>query len=196
MTSVRKCTVNRETKETRISLSLNLDGKGVFSGTTGIVFFDHMLSAFTVHGGFDISLEMQGDLEVDCHHSVEDFGIVLGQAFSQLCDKNAIQRYGSFYIPMDETLAFCAVDFSGRPFLVFDAAFSNPAVGAFDCCMTGEFFRAFAFNGGMTLHLRVLYGENDHHKIEGLFKAAAHALQQAVQPRLDGPLSSKGVLSI
>ena len=195
MTSARKCTVTRETKETQISLSLDLDGKGVFSGTSGIGFLDHMLSAFAVHGGFDISLEMKGDLEVDCHHSIEDLGIVLGQAFSQLCDKNAIQRYGSFYIPMDETLAFCAVDLSGRPFLVFDAVFSNPSVGTFDCCMTGEFFRAFAFNGGMTLHLRVLYGENDHHKIEGLFKAAAHALQQAVQPRLDGSLSSKGVLS-
>lgn len=190
----RECTIRRDTKETQIALTLCLDGSGTFTGGSGIGFFDHMLSAFAVHGGFDLSLEMHGDLEVDCHHSVEDVGIVLGQAFAQLCDKNAIARYGSFYIPMDEALGFCAVDISGRPFLVFDSPFQGASVGAFDCCMTGEFFRALAMNAGMTLHLRTLYGENDHHKIEALFKAAAHALKAAVQPREGGVLSSKGVL--
>lgn len=191
---MRECTVKRETSETQIALTLNLDGVGRFRGTSGIGFFDHMLSAFAVHSGFDISLEMKGDLEVDCHHSLEDLGIVLGQAFAQLCDKNSVQRYGSFYIPMDEALAFCALDISGRPFLVFDAAFTNPSVGAFDCCMAGEFFRAFAVNAGVTLHLRALYGENDHHKLEALFKAVAHALQAASRLREGGVLSSKGVL--
>lgn len=190
----RECTVRRDTKETQIALTVNLDGTGAFTGTSGIGFFDHMLAAFAVHGGFDLSLEMCGDLEVDCHHSVEDLGIVLGQAFARLCDKSAIARYGSFYIPMDEALGFCAVDISGRPYLVFDASFTNPAVGSFDCCMTGEFFRAFAMNAGITLHLKSLYGENDHHQIEALFKAAAHALKIAVTPREGNILSSKGVL--
>lgn len=190
----RECTIRRDTKETQIALTVNLDGAGTFTGSSGIGFFDHMLTAFAVHGGFDLTLEMQGDLEVDCHHSVEDLGIVLGQAFGRLCDKSAIARYGSFYIPMDEALCFCAVDISGRPFLVFDAAFTNPAVGSFDCCMTGEFFRAFAMNAGITLHLKALYGENDHHKIEALFKAAAHSLRMAVVPHEGNILSSKGVL--
>lgn len=191
---MRKCTIERNTKETQIRLTLNLDGKGVFSGSSGIGFFDHMLSAFAVHSGFDLALNMKGDLEVDCHHTVEDVGIVLGQAVGKICDKNAVERYGSFYIPMDEALAFCALDISGRPFFVFEGSFRNPSVGAFDCCMTEEFFRAFAMNAGLTLHLRVLYGENDHHKIEALFKAAAHALSQAAAPRAGGVLSSKGVL--
>ncbi|WP_302777833.1 imidazoleglycerol-phosphate dehydratase HisB [Anaerotruncus colihominis] len=192
---MRACTIRRTTKETDIELSLDLDGTGRFSGSSGIGFFDHMLEAFAVHSGFDLTLNMTGDLQVDCHHSIEDAGIVLGQAFSKvLGDKSSIARYGSFFIPMDETLAFCAVDISGRPFLVFDCAFTNQSVGAFDCCMTGEFFRALAFGAGMTLHLRVLYGENDHHRIEALFKAAAHAFKAAVTPTDGGVLSSKGVL--
>ena len=191
---MREITLHRVTRETDITLSCNLDGNGTFSGGSGIGFFDHMLSAFSVHSGIDLSLKMTGDLEVDCHHSVEDVGIVLGQALGQLADKNAIQRYGNFYIPMDESLAFCSLDLGGRPFLVFDAAFQNPTVGQFDCCMTVEFFRAVAMNAGMTLHLRLLYGENDHHKIEALFKAFAHALSPAIALRADGPLSSKGVL--
>lgn len=191
---MREITLQRTTRETDITLALHLDGSGRFSGSSGIGFFDHMLSAFAVHSGMDLSLQMTGDLEVDCHHSVEDVGIVLGQALGHLADKNAIQRYGSFFIPMDESLAFCSLDLGGRPFLVFDAAFQNPAVGQFDCCMTGEFFRAVAMQAGMTLHLRLLYGENDHHKIEALFKAFAHALRQAVAPKQGGPLSSKGVL--
>ena len=153
-----------------------------------------MLTAFAVHGGFDLTLTMQGDLEVDGHHSVEDVGIVLGQAFAKVLDKRQIQRFGSFYVPMDEALAFCALDVSGRPYLVFDAAFSNPSVGALDCCLVEEFFRAFAMHSGITLHIRLEYGSNDHHKIEAIFKAVAHALQQAAALREGNILSTKGVL--
>lgn len=191
---MRSTELKRETRETQIQLKLNVDGSGAFTGSSGIGFFDHMLTAFAVHGGFDISLKMQGDLEVDGHHSVEDVGIVLGQAFAQVLDKSQIQRFGSFYVPMDEALAFCALDISGRPYLVFDASFSNQSVGAYDCCLTEEFFRAFAMNSGITLHIRLEYGSNDHHKIEAIFKAVAHALQQAVALRQGNILSSKGVL--
>ena len=190
-----RCTeIKRETKETQIQLQLNLDGSGVFQGSSGIGFFDHMLTAFAVHGGFDLTLTMQGDLNVDGHHSVEDVGIVLGQAFAQVLDKRQIQRFGSFYVPMDEALAFCALDVSGRPYLVFDAAFSNPSVGALDCCLVEEFFRAFAMRSGITLHIRLEYGSNDHHKIEAIFKAVAYALQQAAALREGNILSTKGVL--
>ena len=191
---MRSTELKRETKETQIQLKLNVDGSGAFTGSSGIGFFDHMLTAFAVHGGFDISLKMQGDLEVDGHHSVEDVGIVLGQAFAQVLDKSQIQRFGSFYVPMDEALAFCALDISGRPYLVFDASFSNQSVGAYDCCLTEEFFRAFAMNSGITLHIRLEYGSNDHHKIEAIFKAVAHALQQAVALRQGNIRSSKGVV--
>ena len=191
-----RCTeIKRETKETQIQLNLNIDGTGNFTGTSGIGFFDHMLTAFAVHGGFDINLQMKGDLEVDGHHSVEDVGIVLGQAFAQVVDKKQIERFGSFYVPMDEALAFCALDISGRAFLHFDAAFTNQNVGALDCCLVEEFFRAFAMNSGITLHIRLEYGSNDHHKIEAIFKAVAHALQQAVKLRDGNILSSKGVLA-
>ena len=191
---MRKCTIHRATKETDIELTLNLDGNGSFSGSSGIGFFDHMLNAFAVHGGIDLDLNMTGDLVVDCHHSVEDVGIVLGQAAAKLLDKSKISRYGSFYIPMDESLAFCAMDISGRPFLVFDCPFVTPSAGNFDYCMVEEFFRAFAMNAGITLHIRLLYGSNDHHKAEAVFKAVAHAFKSAVIPN-DGPiLSSKGVL--
>lgn len=192
---MRVAEVNRETKETQIQLKLNLDGTGSFQGASGIGFFDHMLTAFAVHGGFDLGLQMQGDLEVDGHHSVEDVGIVLGQAFAQVVDKKQIERFGSFYVPMDEALAFCALDISGRPYLHFDAAFTNPSVGAFDCCLVEEFFRAFAMNSGITLHIRLEYGSNDHHKIEAVFKAVAHALAQAVKLREGSVLSTKGVLA-
>ena len=191
---MRSTELKRETRETQIQLKLNVDGSGAFTGSSGIGFFDHMLTAFAVHGSFDISLKMQGDLEVDGHHSVEDVGIVLGQAFAQVLDKSQIQRFGSFYVPMDEALAFCALDISGRPYLVFDASFSNQSVGAYDCCLTEEFFRAFAMNSGITLHIRLEYGSNDHHKIEAIFKAVAHALQQAAALRQGNILSSKGVL--
>ena len=185
----------RNTRETQISLSWDLDGEGRYNGTCGVGFFDHMLQALCVHGGFDIDLTMKGDLEVDCHHSIEDLGIVLGMALKEaLRDKGGIRRYGSFYIPMDEALGFCALDVSGRAFLVFGASFENPSVGALDCCMVKEFFRALAFQAGITLHLKVLYGENDHHKIEAIFKAFAHALREAVTETDKGVLSSKGVL--
>lgn len=192
---MRVTEMKRETNETQIQLKLNIDGSGQFSGSSGIGFFDHMLHAFAVHGGFDIDLAMKGDLEVDGHHSVEDLGIVLGQAFAQTVDKKQIERFGSFYVPMDEALAFCALDISGRAFLHFDAAFTNQSVGALDCCLVEEFFRAFAMNSGITLHIRLEYGNNDHHKIEAIFKAVAHALQQAVKLRDGSVLSSKGVLA-
>ena len=192
---MRTVEIKRETKETQIQLSLNIDGSGTFTGSSGIGFFDHMLTAFAVHGGFDLALDMKGDLEVDGHHSVEDLGIVLGQAFARVLDKSQIVRFGSFYVPMDESLAFCALDISGRAYLHFDAAFTNQSVGAFDCCLVEEFFRAFAMNSGITLHIRLEYGSNDHHKIEAIFKAVAHALQIAVTVRDGGVLSSKGVLA-
>lgn len=193
---MRSAEIVRTTKETDIRLKLNLDGAGSYTGSCGVGFFDHMLHAFCVHSGFDMELDMTGDLEVDCHHSIEDLGIVMGQAFAQaLGAKGGICRYGSFFIPMDEALGFCSLDISGRPFLVFDAEFVNQSVGTLDCCMVKEFFRAFAFNGGITLHLKCPYGENDHHKIEALFKAAAHALKEAVTPNDGKILSSKGMLA-
>ncbi|MCI1956006.1 MAG: imidazoleglycerol-phosphate dehydratase HisB [Oscillospiraceae bacterium] len=189
-TSVQK----RKTKETDISLELCLDGGGV-SISTGIGFFDHMLNSFAVHGSFGLRLKTVGDLEVDCHHTVEDTGIVLGDAFADaLGDRSGIARFGSFYAPMDEALAFAAVDVSGRPFLVFHADFPQERIGGYDSCMTEEFFRAFAFHAGITLHARVEYGENAHHQTEALFKAAAHAVRLAVGETGNGVLSTKGSL--
>ena len=188
--------IARETKETSIRLRWNLDGSGRYMGTCGVGFFDHMMQAFCVHGGFNMDLDMKGDLDVDCHHSIEDLGIVMGQTFAKaLGEKGGIRRYGSFCIPMDEALGFCSLDISGRPYLVFDAEFANQSVGTLDCCMVKEFFRAFAFNGGITLHLRCPYGENDHHKIEALFKAAAHALREALESNGGKILSLKGMLA-
>ena len=187
--------INRQTAETRISINLSLDGTGSFDGSSGIGFFDHMLNSFAVHGGFDIVLSAKGDLHVDCHHTVEDIGIVLGKAFGgALGDKRGIARFGSSAIPMDEALARAVVDISGRPYLVFDANFEEEKVGEFDTCMTEEFFRAFAFNAGMTLHMSLLYGKNSHHCIEALFKAAAHALKTAIKIEGDTILSAKDVL--
>lgn len=192
---MRGAEITRETKETQIQLKLNVDGNGTFTGTSGIGFFDHMLTAFAVHGGFALTLHMQGDLHVDGHHSVEDVGIVLGKAFAQAVDKGEIERFGNAYVPMDEALAFCALDISGRPYLAFDAVFSNQSVGELDCCLVEEFFRAFAMNSGITLHIRLERGSNDHHKIEAIFKAVARALKQAVILRRGTVLSSKGVLA-
>ncbi|MCI9414673.1 MAG: imidazoleglycerol-phosphate dehydratase HisB [Clostridiales bacterium] len=184
----------RKTKETEISASLRLDG-GPVEVYTGIGFFDHMLEAFAVHAGFGLKLQAAGDLQVDGHHTVEDTGIVLGCALQKaLGDKGGIARFGSFYLPMDESLAFAAVDVSGRPFLVFDARFREERVGEYDTCLTPEFFRALAFNAGITLHMRVEYGDNAHHMIEALYKAAGHALRLAVHPRTGGVLSTKGTL--
>lgn len=191
----RSANISRKTKETDITALLMLDG-GEVNINTGIGFLDHMLNALAVHGGFGLKLDAKGDLFVDGHHTAEDVGIVLGKAFGEaLGDKSGIMRYGSAFIPMDESLGFCSVDISGRPFLVFNAEFKNERVGEFDTCLTEEFMRAFAFNAGITLHLRVEYGSNDHHKIEALFKALAYALKQAVKRNTDGvAISTKGVL--
>lgn len=191
---MRKAEITRKTKETVISASLNLDG-GEVKIKTGIGFLDHMLTALGVHGGFGLTLAAKGDLEVDGHHTAEDVGIVLGKAFCEaLGDKGGIVRYGSAYIPMDEALGFCAVDISGRPFLVFNVEFTNEKIGELDTCLIEEFMRAFAFNAGITLHLRCEYGKNDHHKAEALFKALAYALKTATRQNSGEIVSTKGVL--
>ena len=192
----RTAEITRKTRETDIKIKLDLDKGGEVSIDTGIGFLDHMLTALAVHGGFSLSVKCVGDLNVDGHHTTEDIGIVLGMAFREaLGDKSGIMRYGSAFIPMDESLAFCSLDISARPFLVFNAQFTNERVGEFDTCLTEEFMRSFAFNAGITLHLRVEYGSNDHHKIEALFKALAYALKAAVKRNTDGSaVSTKGVL--
>ena len=187
--------IKRETKETIIELKLNLDGNGIAKVETGIGFFDHMLTALAVHAGFDLDLVCDGDLEVDAHHSVEDVGIVLGRAFAEAVgDKAGIARYGNFSVPMDEALGVCSLDISGRGYLVFDADFRASLIGELDSQLVVEFFRAFAINAAVTLHLSIPYGENDHHKCEALFKAFAHALRMAVQPVGGAALSSKGMI--
>lgn len=192
----RTAEISRKTKETDITVKLDLDGASKVEINTGIGFLDHMLTALAVHGGFSLFVECKGDLYIDGHHTTEDIGIVLGQAFAKaLGDKAGIMRYGNAFIPMDEALAFCALDISARPFLVFNAQFANERVGEFDTCLTEEFMRAFAFNAGITLHLRCEYGSNDHHKIEALFKALAYAIKAAVRRNTDGSVvSTKGVL--
>ena len=192
----RTAEITRKTRETDIKIKLDLDKSGEVSIDTGIGFLDHMLTALAVHDGFSLSVKCVGDLNVDGHHTTEDIGIVLGMAFREaLGDKSGIMRYGSAFIPMDESLAFCSLDISARPFLVFNAQFTNERVGEFDTCLTEEFMRSFAFNAGITLHLRVEYGSNDHHKIEALFKALAYALKAAVKRNTDGSVvSTKGVL--
>lgn len=194
---MREAQINRVTRETSIAMRLALvgAGKGGFIGSSGIGFFDHMLNSFALHGGFEISADIEGDLYVDAHHSVEDTGIVLGKLFEKvLGDRHGIARFGSAYVPMDESLAFAAVDISGRPYLVFNAAFSAPAIGGYDTQVTLEFFRALAFNMGATLHLRLEYGGNAHHETEALFKAAARAIGAAVATTGAGILSTKGTL--
>ncbi len=188
--------ISRKTKETDIQIKLDIDGGAKTEINTGIGFLDHMLNSFAVHGGFSLEISCVGDLHVDGHHTAEDVGIALGKAFCEaLRDKSGINRFGSAFIPMDEALAFCAADISGRPFLVFDAKFTNERVGEFDTCLTEEFMRAFAFNAGITLHLKCEYGSNDHHKTEALFKALAYALKEAVKRNADGgTVSTKGVI--
>lgn len=191
---MRTATVERNTKETQIAATLCLDG-GEVAVSTGNGFFDHMLTAFAVHGGFGLQLTVQGDLEVDTHHTVEDTGIVLGQALRQALGNFAgIARYGSFAVPMDESLARCDLDLSNRPFLVFRATFQQERCGDYETCVTEEFWRAFAVNAGITLHIDVPYGTNAHHQIEAVFKAVGHALHGAVQPTGGAVLSTKGVL--
>ena len=192
---MRTSIVESNTKETQIKIELNLDG-GEVKVDTGIGFFDHMLTAFGVHGGFGLNVKVTGDLDVDTHHTVEDTGIALGKAFNEaLGDMSGINRYGTFYIPMDESLAQASLDISNRPFLVFNADFAQEKCGDYETCVTEEFWRAFAVNSAITLHINVLYGVNAHHEIEAIFKAVAHALKIAVQKNGDDcVLSTKGVL--
>jgi imidazoleglycerol-phosphate dehydratase len=186
--------ITRKTKETDITVRLNADGSGVSEIDTGIGFFDHMLTALSRHSGIDLNVSAKGDLMVDAHHTVEDVGIVIGSALAEVFgDYSGLTRYGEALIPMDEALALCVLDISNRPFLVFDAEFNNDKIGDFDTALTEEFFRAIAVNAGITLHLKKLYGKNDHHSAEALFKAFAHALKKAIKP-LTGTLSTKGSL--
>lgn len=193
----RTVSCNRKTKETDITLTLNIDGTGKTDIDTGIGFFNHMLDGFARHGLFDLTVKVKGDLEVDCHHTVEDTGIVLGQAIREaLGDKSGIRRFGHSILPMDETLALCAVDLSGRAYLKYDAAFSVPKLGEMDTEMVHEFFYAVSSHGMMNLHLRILDGENNHHMSEALFKSFGKALDMAVQsePRIQGAWTTKGSL--
>ena len=192
---MRTAEVIRRTRETDVQVRLNLDGTGRTEISTGIGFFDHMLTALGVHAGFDLMVKVKGDLEVDCHHTIEDSGIVLGQALLKALGEMPVTRYGSAFIPMDEALGFVALDISRRPFLVFQCEFSSDRIGGMDTQMVEEFFRSFAFQAGITLHAKVEYGKNDHHKAEALFKALAHSLKTAVAT-LEGKvvLSTKGVL--
>lgn len=178
----RSSNIIRETKETSVDLTIDLDGKGRTDITTGIGFFDHMLNLFGAHGRFDLVVNCDGDIQVDGHHTVEDIGIALGQAVSNaLGDKRGITRYGTFFLPMDETLAMVSLDISGRPYLVYDAGGDMaPMIGQYDTELTEEFLRAFAFNAGITLHVKIMYGTNSHHKVEAIFKALGRALHQAV----------------
>lgn len=197
MNKVRTASVERKTAETSIKLILNLDGCGKGAIHSGIGFFDHMLNLLTAHGLFDLTLACDGDLDVDGHHSVEDIGIALGDAFYQaIGDKAGICRYGTFYLPMDETLALVSLDISGRPYLVYDGGEMAPMIGGFDTELTEEFLRAFAVHAGITLHVKILYGTNSHHKIESIFKALGHALRHALEhdPRNSGIPSTKGML--
>ena len=193
----RVAEVTRKTQETDIKVLLNLDGSGASNIATGIGFFDHMLQGFTKHGFYDMDVTVNGDLNVDGHHTVEDTGIVLGQAISKaLGDKKGIKRYGSMILPMDETLVMCAIDLCGRPYFVMDAEFTAPMVGDFDTQLVKEFFYAVSYSAAMNLHIKVLSGSNDHHKIEAIFKAFAKALDEAsmIDPRIEGVLSTKGAL--
>ncbi|WP_297965368.1 imidazoleglycerol-phosphate dehydratase HisB [uncultured Anaerovibrio sp.] len=189
----------RETRETAIDLTINLDGRGMSDIDTGIGFFDHMLTLLAAHGRMDLVVGCNGDIEVDGHHSIEDIGIALGLAVKEaLGDKRGIQRYGTFFLPMDESLVMVSLDISGRPFLVYDAGGSMaPMIGNYDTELTEEFLRAFAFNAGITLHVKVMYGTNSHHKVEAIFKALGHALRTAVKidPETAGEVpSTKGLL--
>lgn len=193
----RTASIERNTSETKICLTLNLDGSGKTKIHTGIGFFDHMLNSFARHGFFDLDLEVDGDLYVDCHHTIEDVGIVLGEAIRKAAgDKKGIKRFGSFMLPMDETLMICAVDLSGRPYLVMDCEFTVDRLGEFDTEMVKEFFYAVSYSSAMNLHLKKVHGENNHHMIEAAFKAFAKALDEAtsVDPRISDVLSTKGAL--
>ena len=189
--------IQRKTKETDIQVKLNLDGSGKSVINTGIGFFNHMLEGFSKHGFFDLNLNCEGDLAVDCHHTIEDCGIVLGNAIREaLGDKSGIKRFGSCILPMDESLVLCAIDLSGRPYLVFDGEFTTEKIGYMDTEMVKEFFYAISYSAGMNLHIKVLTPGNNHHMAEAMFKAFARALDEAVSrdPRVQGILSTKGSL--
>ncbi|WP_208590891.1 imidazoleglycerol-phosphate dehydratase HisB [Gracilibacillus suaedae] len=194
---MRTASKKRETLETQIDVSVNLDDPSEVTIETGVGFFDHMLEAFARHGRIGLIVKADGDLHIDSHHTVEDVGIVVGQLIKEaLGDKQSINRFGSAYVPMDESLGFVALDISGRPFLVFDAEFSNEKLGNFDTELVQEFLQAFAFQSAITLHAKVLYGHNTHHKIEAIFKALGRALGEAIRinPDIKGVNSTKGLI--
>ncbi|MCL2636763.1 MAG: imidazoleglycerol-phosphate dehydratase HisB [Oscillospiraceae bacterium] len=192
----RTAEITRKTKETDIRISIKIDGAGECKIETGVGFFDHMLTALAVHGGFDLTVKCSGDLQVDAHHTVEDVGIVLGTALKNALGDEKIMRFGNASIPMDDALGACTLDICGRPFLVFNAEFEGEKIGKYETCLTKEFMQALAFNAGITLHISAPYGSNDHHKTEAIFKALAYALKQAVIVKEDGKIAStKGVLS-
>jgi len=194
---MRTASLKRETAETKIELKLDLDRQEPVTIQTGVGFFDHMLILFARHSRISLEVNVEGDLEVDSHHTVEDVGIVLGQCIREaLGDKTGINRYGTSFVPMDESLGMASLDLSGRSYLVFDAVFDNPKLGDFDTELTEEFFQALAFNTQMNLHLKILHGKNTHHKIEALFKATGRALREALteNPDIQGVNSTKGIL--
>lgn len=195
---MRRATITRQTAETDITVTLDLDGTGAYANRTGVGFFDHMLEGFARHGGFDLRVETKGDLHIDMHHTVEDTGIVLGQAVKQALDGfKGIRRFGTAYIPMDETLTRCALDLSNRAYLIWKVAFARPKVGEMDTELFKEFHHAFAMNAGACVHMETLYGDNTHHIAESGFKALARALREAVEldPKTHGRApSTKGVL--
>ena len=195
--SERIANIQRKTKETDISARLNIDGTGSSTINTGIGFFNHMLEGFAKHGFFDLKLNCEGDLAVDCHHTIEDCGIVLGNAVKEaIGDKKGIKRFGSCILPMDETLVLCAIDLSGRPYLVFDGEFTTDRVGYMDTEMVKEFFYAISYSAEMNLHIKVLNSGNNHHMIEAMFKSFARALDEAttLDPRITDVMSTKGSL--
>ena len=194
---MRTASIERNTFETKIKLSINLDAQEPVEIDTGVGFFDHMLTLFARHSRLSLVVKVDGDLHVDSHHTVEDVGIVLGQAIKEaLGDKAGINRYGTSFVPMDETLGMASLDLSGRSYLVFDASFDNPKLGAFDTELVEEFFQALAFNHQMNLHIKILHGKNSHHKAESLFKATGRALREAItiNPDIKGVNSTKGML--
>lgn len=194
---MRTASIERNTFETKIKMSVNLDAQEPVEIDTGVGFFDHMLILFARHSRLSLVVKVDGDLHVDSHHTVEDVGIVLGQAVKEaLGDKAGINRYGTSFVPMDETLGMASLDLSGRSYLVFDASFDNPKLGTFDTELVEEFFQALAFNLQMNLHLKILHGKNSHHKAESLFKATGRALREAItiNPDIKGVNSTKGML--
>lgn len=197
MGKVRSSEIKRATYETDISVKIDVDGTGRSNIDTGVGFLDHMLTLFSKHGIMDLEVKAAGDVNVDYHHTVEDIGISLGKCLSEaLSDKNGLKRYGTCFLPMDETLAMVCIDISGRPFLVFDCDIKAQKVGEFDTELVEEFFRAVAFNAGLTLHIKLMYGSNAHHIIEAVFKAFGRALREAasLDERIEGPMTTKGVI--